>query len=311
MNREFLQLAREYEIAKHCIGGYFVSEKYDGMLAYWDGGFTRGQLTSKVWFANSLKDKESRVSTGLWSRYGKPIHAPEWFLNLLPIDLPLVGELYLGRGHFQETMSIVKRHDSDGRWENIKYLVFDIANDEHMFVPGKINNPNFTLQMTRKHIPRLVPTLPFHQSIKYLEKAQIEGDHIKLAPQERLPMSNDLALKSVRKKLEKIVDVGGEGLMLRKPENVWYPKRTEDVLKVVKYYEGEATVEGYKDGKGKHEGRMGSLIVVWEGKTFDVSGFTDSERETVNKNFPIGATIKFKYKDLSDSGIPKHANYLR
>ena len=78
-------------------------------------------------FANTAKDARllvQPIATGLWSRYAKPIHAPAWFLDQLP-EIPLDGELYLGAGEFQELISIVKQHNPDGRWANVKYMVFD------------------------------------------------------------------------------------------------------------------------------------------------------------------------------------------
>lgn len=50
--------------------GWWLSEKYDGIRAYWDGN-------GKLYF-----------------RTGKEIHAPRTFLRLLPVGLPLDGELW-------------------------------------------------------------------------------------------------------------------------------------------------------------------------------------------------------------------------
>jgi len=64
--------------------GYLMSEKLDGMRAYWCG-------------------------KKLWSRSGLPIIAPEWFLYGLPETLVLDGELFLGRQRFDECMMIARR----------------------------------------------------------------------------------------------------------------------------------------------------------------------------------------------------------
>ena len=146
MNREYLQLAHVYKPDKHGIGGWYASEKLDGMRAYWDGGISRGKLTSQVPYANTAKDFKRLtppVASGLWSRYGKVIHAPDWFLDKLPENLPLDGELYMGVGRFQDLISCVKRYKAD--WEEVQYIVFDSPSDYYMFSPGKINNPNCKL----------------------------------------------------------------------------------------------------------------------------------------------------------------------
>ena len=75
-NREFLQLCEYFDPKRDEVFGWYVSEKFDGMRALWDGGITRGHVASDVpWGTES-----HRLSTGLWSRYGKVISAPDWWL---------------------------------------------------------------------------------------------------------------------------------------------------------------------------------------------------------------------------------------
>jgi DNA ligase-1 len=79
--------------------GWWMSEKLDGVRAYWDG-------------------------TTLLSRLGNPFHAPDWFLARLPAT-PLDGELWGGRRQFQRTVSIVRRQDKSELWREITFVVFD------------------------------------------------------------------------------------------------------------------------------------------------------------------------------------------
>lgn len=78
---------------------YWLSEKLDGVRAWWDG-------------------------TQFLSRQGNIYHAPSWFTSDLP-PFPLDGELWLERKAFQRTVSIVRRHDQPIAWRNIQYVVFD------------------------------------------------------------------------------------------------------------------------------------------------------------------------------------------
>jgi len=80
--------------------GYWMSEKLDGVRAYWDG-------------------------EGLYSRNGNRFSAPSWFTDLLPSDTPLDGELYMGPGRFNEAVSIVRSKTPDARWRSIQYKIFD------------------------------------------------------------------------------------------------------------------------------------------------------------------------------------------
>jgi DNA ligase-1 len=79
--------------------GWWMSEKLDGVRAYWNG-------------------KE------FISRLGNRYHAPDWFLAGLP-DAPLDGELWGGRKRFQRTISVVRRQDRSDHWKEIRFVVFD------------------------------------------------------------------------------------------------------------------------------------------------------------------------------------------
>jgi len=79
--------------------GWWMSEKLDGIRAYWDG-------------------------TKFASRLGNEFHAPDWFVQGFP-STPLDGELWIDRKAFQRTVSIVRRQDKSDHWKQIRYVVFD------------------------------------------------------------------------------------------------------------------------------------------------------------------------------------------
>lgn len=79
--------------------GWWMSEKLDGVRAYWDG-------------------------SQFLSRLGNVYKAPGWFTKGLP-KTPLDGELWVGRKKFQRCVSIVRRHDAGDDWREVSYLVFD------------------------------------------------------------------------------------------------------------------------------------------------------------------------------------------
>jgi len=79
--------------------GWWLSEKLDGVRAYWNG-------------------------RQFISRLGNPFHAPDWFTAGLP-STPFDGELWGGRKQFQRTVGIVKRQDKSPLWKDLKYIVFD------------------------------------------------------------------------------------------------------------------------------------------------------------------------------------------
>lgn len=82
------------------VSEYLVSEKLDGVRAYWDG--------------------EKLVSRG-----GNTFSAPEWFTADFPSE-PMDGELWIGRNSFEQTVSTVRRNSPHDGWRKVKYMVFDL-----------------------------------------------------------------------------------------------------------------------------------------------------------------------------------------
>lgn len=80
---------------------FLVSEKQDGVRAYWDGSHLR-------------------------FRSGLPIAAPDWFTAGLP-NVALDGELWLGRGQFDALSGIVRKNvPVDAEWRTLRYMIFDL-----------------------------------------------------------------------------------------------------------------------------------------------------------------------------------------
>ena len=104
--------------------------------------------------------------------------------------------------------------------------------------------------------------------------------------------------------------LGGEGLIVRRPDAFYHQGRSNDILKVKSYRDMEAEVVSLLPGTGRNKGRLGSLLVeLPDGTRCRIgTGFTDEERE---KPPPIGSVITFKYYGLYRSGIPKFPVFLR
>ena len=97
-----LLLAKELP-ADVCVSDYLISEKYDGVRAFWDGRVLR-------------------------FRGGGVVAAPEWFTRALPAQA-LDGELWSGRGRFEATSGIVRQAvPNEADWRRIKYMVFELPN---------------------------------------------------------------------------------------------------------------------------------------------------------------------------------------
>lgn len=330
--REFLMQAHSLDKeARLYDKQWYVSEKLDGLRAFWDGGITRDRMPTFT---------KGEVATGLWSRYGKIIHAPKNWLNKLP-PFPLDGELWIGRNRFQEVVSITKQklHPSETDWEHVQYLCYDSPGLADVFAPGVIEWPNRMMVITAETTKKLrawAAESSIHwgssQSIAHffvLLKQYLEFWHV------QKPYTQDYA--SLFKTCQQITNKGGEGLMLRCASLPWETNRSWGLLKLKLMQDAEATVVGYTFGRkttkgSKLLGLMGALKVNWHGHYFDLSGFTDIERDFAtaemviyacdhpgeiapswveNKTFPRGSQVTFQYRTVTKDGIPREARYWR
>lgn len=233
--------------------GWWMSEKYDGLRGYWDG-------------------------RKLWSRNGNPIHAPDYFLAELPRDIALDGELWIGHGQFEETVSIVRSETPDDRWKNVHFMVFDAPQ-----APGV-----------------------FEQRMQFLRAAFPETNRfVRVVVQKRCTGAAQLLAER-----DRVVRLSGEGLMLRQPESAYEPGRSPTLLKVKPYDDAEATVIAHEPGKGKFAGKVGSLRVrTDDGREFSIgSGLTDAERESPP---PVGTVITYRFHGLTAKGMPRFPSYFR
>jgi len=101
-----LLLAKIYQSSAN-LNDYWVSEKYDGYRAYWNGKH-------------------------LVSRQGNRFHAPDWFTEGFPAQR-LDGELWLGRQQFESLASVVRQNKPHQGWSKVRYMVFDLPGSEDIF----------------------------------------------------------------------------------------------------------------------------------------------------------------------------------
>jgi DNA ligase 1 len=215
----------------------------------------------------------------LRSRSGNAFNAPAWFIAKLPPQR-LDGELWLGRGQFEQLSGYVRKTTpQDEEWRQIKYMIFELPE-----APG-------TFEQRYQQIKQIVAAANWPQ----------------LVAVEQLRLADNAALK---RKLNEVVRVGGEGLMLHLADAPYITGRNDALLKLKPLDDAEATVIGHIPGKGKYAGMMGALQVeMADGKRFQIgTGFTDA----VRANPPaVGTVITFTYRGLTKNGLPRFASYLR
>lgn len=238
------------------LSGWLLSEKLDGVRALW------------------IPEERRFVS-----RNGKPLNAPGWFVKDLP-DIALDGELFVGRGMFQDVVGTVrKKVPLDEEWSKVTYCVFD--QPRH---PGTFADRICSLQAMSDDygLGAYAVTVPH---------LDCEGN------------------EDMVRVLTDVLALGAEGLMAKHPDSMYEDGRSHNLLKIKKFHDDEAKVVGYEDGKGKHKGRVGALVCVRpDGVQFKIgTGLTDHQRE----NPPaIEATVTYRYFELTKDGVPRFPSFL-
>jgi DNA ligase-1 len=142
--------------------GWWMSEKLDGVRAYWDG-------------------------KQFLSRLGNVYHAPDWFVEGLP-DVPLDGELWIERKMFQRTVSIVRRQDKTELWREVRYLVFDSPSHGGQFEERR----EFFQEILEKRKPAFAASHS-HEVCKSLDHLQAELARIEALGGEGLMLRQPLS----------------------------------------------------------------------------------------------------------------------
>ena len=232
---------------------YWVSEKLDGVRARWDG-------------------------QQLISRGGHVFAAPEWFTKNFP-TVSLDGELWMGRKHYEDTSSVVQKHQPHEGWRNVRFMVFDLP--EHA---GTFND-------------RV-------SAMNYLG-TQVDSPYLGIIKQEIFDTEETL-----KQQLQAVLAQGGEGLMLHRKTARYLKGRSQNLLKLKLHTDAEATVIGYRPGKGKYTGQVGSLKVqIDEGIVFYIgTGLSDEERHHPP---PLHSQITFRHQGFTKNGIPRFPVFLR
>lgn len=216
----------------------------------------------------------------LLTRGGEHIMAPGWFTAGWP-KFPLDGELWVGRGQFATAVSIVrKKTPDDAAWRTLHFMVFDLP--AH---PGNFAERNEELKSLLAGL-----ALPWLRAVEQFRVADRAG---------------------LRIVFERVVENGGEGLMLHRAASHYQAGRSDDLLKLKPYDDAEARVVAHLPGKGKHRGVLGALLVETpEGLQFRIgTGFSAAQRRHPPA---LGSWVTYRYIGLHEgSGIPRFASFMR
>jgi DNA ligase 1 len=235
--------------------GMWASEKYMGVRAYWNG-------------------------EGLYSKNGNRFAAPAWFTDLLPAGEDLGGELYIGPGRFEDTVSVVRSGSPGAGWREIKLMVFDAPEAPGPFrarVPAVRRAVRAACASWRRSGPCPIIAV---EHVQVQSRAHLDRFH------------------------GEITRRGGEGTMLRNPDSGYERFRSSNLLKRKDFTEAEGEVIGYKPGA---TAAVGSYRVrdLTNGAVFTV----DARHGAAARGgaiLPIGTVVTFKFQERTSSGKPRH-----
>jgi DNA ligase-1 len=223
----------------------------------------------------------------LISRYGNTISAPSWFIEpLKQITIPLDGELFIGYGKWSLT-GLFRTHDvKNEAWKQVTFIVFDY---------------------------------PSHLAGSWLQRQEklrsiledISAQHVKMIKPQLI-----ISKEMIENTFKTIISRGGEGLMLNDPHAFYQEGKSQSILKYKQIMDEQAIIVGYKMGKGRLEGKLGSFVVhpiddghIYPKREFSVSGMSDEVRNSFTVTHPIGTIIDYTCSELTPNGRPRHPIY--
>ena len=235
--------------------GWLVSEKLDGVRALWDG--------QRMVF-----------------RSGRALALPPAIRDRLPPE-PLDGELWLGRGRFEDISALLRseRVADAVAWRGVQYHVFELP----------AGGARFAERAAR--LQQLAAASAWPGLVAALQQ----------------PVADAAALQ---RRLDAVVAAGGEGLMLHRADAPVANGRSPWLCKLKPLHDAEAVVIGHRAGRGKHEGRLGALQVRGDdGQVFFLgTGFSDAQRAAPPA---VGARVTYSHHGHTEQGLPRFARFVR
>lgn len=264
------------------------SIKWDGRRACWDGGISRGLDISETFMREfkTPKNLAIRKASGLWSRDGNIIPAPDEWLDNLP-EIALDGELWTGDR--AEVMSITQKHSPcPVEWAGVAFKVFDLLPPSFFgWRVARVRTGAYSIEFT---LNRMAMGGIFRDNVKVL--TGIGG--VSQVSMVDVQACDDFA--------DDVMRAGHEGAVFRSLNSVYEFKRTRNALKIVAEETGVGVVVD-QNASDKQDG-FRSLVVKSGHVVFEIgAGFTQSQR----RNDYRGRTVSYRYTDLSRDGIPRHA----
>ncbi|WP_428024932.1 DNA ligase [Arcobacter sp.] len=211
----------------------------------------------------------------LYTKNGNLIKTPKEFTKDFP-PFALDGELWSKRDDFENIQAIVLDKEPSNKWSEITYNIFEVPNAKGDFLARLDKAKVWFLKHQNKNVT-------------IIKQIRCEGE------------------EHLLEFLDEVVDLKGEGVIVKDASKKYHTGRSPYILKVKKFLDMEGVVLGYNY---KRDGSFKSLKVKLEdGTNFNLGGgFSEKQKQNPPK---IGEVITFKYYGFTKTGKPKFASFLR
>lgn len=195
------------------------------------------------------------------------------------------GEIYAG--NWNDTISVVHAKKAVDT-SKLKYYIFDVV--------------DFKSWSEKTSAPLS------------LRRVALEGkvglsDKIKIISQYRIE-----SIDKVRQQHAQNIKDGFEGSVLKRLSSKYSYGRSKSWVKWKEEITLDVLVEGYEEGTGRNEGRLGAFLCDLDGKKLKVGGgYSDEQRDDFwnRKDDIVGKIIEIKGQEITKDGVVRFPVFLR
>ena len=262
----------EAQIAKW--SNIVIEEKYDGVRVI---AIVKGDEVS--YFTRSFNELPQRCLQKITS---------EIRLLLNGIDVPQPGIFFDGELTDSNRKSVsgkvtqmLKGNPADSIGDDMLYNIFDVE-EVQVLESGKGVNPFYR---RRQLLETMFKTNKWDLIVDRLIEQKNEKVELTSLVLANSITTDDHSL--IHKTYKELVDVGGEGVIVKSPDHLYECKRSKSWIKIKEVNDCDLIIKGWYPGEGKREGFIGGLICEDASGKVQVkvgSGFTEEDLKTLSQD---------------------------
>lgn len=262
----------ESQIAKW--SNIVIEEKYDGVRVI---AIVKGD--DVAYFTRSFNELPGRCLQKITSEIKTLLNG---------IDVPHPGIFFDGeltdlnrKSVSGKVTQMLKGNPADSIGDDMLYNIFDVE-EAQVLETGKGVNPFYRRR-------QLLETMFKNNKWDLIVDRLIEQKNEKVELTS-LVLANSITTDDhslIHKTYKELVDVGGEGVIVKSPDHLYECKRSKSWIKIKEVNDCDLIIKGWYPGEGKREGFIGGLICEDSSGQVKVkvgSGFTEEDLKTLSQD---------------------------